>query len=42
MTSNLSQMVYEQYGVLQDNHQLYAIINSLSEQLSQGKVDDFL
>lgn len=42
LTDRLSHKVYEQYGILQDNHQLYAIINSLSEQLSRGKVEDLL
>ena len=40
LTEKLSHSVHQEYGILQDNHQLYTIINRLSQRLCQEKVDD--
>lgn len=41
-THCLSQFVFNQYGILQDHHQLYRIINDLSKQFSDISVDYLL
>lgn len=40
LTGKVVQAVTEKYGILQDNHQLYAIINQLSSALKSISVDE--